>query len=473
VLAIARLGAALAVAFGALHARAAFAGADGYFDAGWAAGGRIVFPGDGVHPNSQTILLSGVSQANGNLLFGGLLEPVGADVNWWLGELLPDGTLNQDFGINSGQPGFYKGRVNGCQIGLSCDLGSYGFRAFARQADGKVLVLSEAYYFARTNAAANALDTAGVSGGTGSVPIVFPINTGTGYVLATIVIAQSSGKVLVAGSGHYSNADPTPKFGLVRLNADLSVDKTFNSAGPGPDSWGVLLQADAADSGESLAAVLQQPDGHIVMVGSGTKSGTGYLDIIRLDASGTPDPQFGTNGIAELPTAVSINGAKLDRAGRILVIASPADADGVILARVTSAGQFDSTFGSSGFFSLSAGDLSCTLVAVGDIALDSAGRIVVGGYCDNQFLVVRIRGDNGTLDTSFGFQGVSHGIYDATSTDDSVNMVAFDLAGRLFVAGKSRIGIVYQAGVARLTYDLLYTNNFDPAPRGCLPPDCN
>jgi hypothetical protein len=119
------------------------------------------------------------------------------------------------------------------------------------------------------------------------------------------------------------------------------------------------------------------------------------------------------------------------------------------------------------------GDLSCYSVGVGDIALDSAGRIVVGGYCDNQFLVLRVRGDHGTLDSTFGFQGVSHGIYDATSTDDNVNMVAFDSSGRLLVAGKSTIGIVERAGIARLTYDLLYTNNFDPAPSGCLPPDCN
>lgn len=350
-LAIARLGATLAVAFGALHVRATLAAADGYYDSSWIGGGRTVFIGDPVHPTYPTYLQSGVSQSSGNLLVGGLLiSPV---VSWWLGELTPDGYLNSGFGIDSGPPYYYPGRVNGCQIGLSCDLNSYGFTAFARQADDKVLVLSEGVHLARTNAAASALDIAGVNGGTGRVSPLFPINTGTGYVSARFIVARSNGKVLVAGGGYYSNLDPTQKFGLVRLNADLSVDKTFNSAGPGPDSWGMLLQADAADSGESLAAVLQQPDGHIVMVGSGSKNGTGYLDIIRLDAGGAPDPQFGTNGIAELPTAVSINGAKLDRAGRVLVIASPADADGVVLARVTAAGQFDGTFGTAGFFSLS------------------------------------------------------------------------------------------------------------------------
>jgi hypothetical protein len=51
--------------------------------------------------------------------------------------------------------------------------------------------------------------------------------------------------------------------------------------------------------------------------------------------------------------------------------------------------------------------------------------------------------------------------------------VAFTPNGRLIVAGSSTISNVAQAGVAQLTYDLVYTDDFEATPRGCLPPDCN
>jgi hypothetical protein len=103
--------------------------------------------------------------------------------------------------------------------------------------------------------------------------------------------------------------------------------------------------------------------------------------------------------------------AKLDRTGRIVVALTNPSLSAVIVARVTAGGQFDATFGSGGFFLLSAAQLGCSIAVALDVAIDSAGRIVAGGYCDNQFLVERIRGDNGTLDSSFGFEGVSRGVY--------------------------------------------------------------
>jgi hypothetical protein len=47
--------------------------------------------------------------------------------------------------------------------------------------------------------------------------------------------------------------------------------------------------------------------------------------------------------------------------------------------------------------------------------------------------------------------------------------VAFDSSGRPLVGGYS--GSL--SGISRLSYDLIYTNNFEPAPRGCLPPNCD
>ena len=473
--ALARVAAVCAIAFGMLDVQPAHAAADGYFDPAWVGGGRTTFFGDPAHPSYSAYVQSPIAESNGNILAGGLLisSPY---VSWWMAELTPDGNLNSSFGIDTGPPYYYPGRVNGCQIGLSCNDASYGFSAFARQTDDKVLVLS-ALHLARTNASASAFDTGGVIGGTGSVAAsTIAINTGTGYVAPLAMALQNDGKLLLAGSGYSSSADAAAKFGLVRLNSDLSLDKTFNSVGINPPSWGVLLRVDAADSSETVISVLLQPDGHVVLVGYGTKAAVNYLDVARVASDGTPDALFGTGGVAELAVPVAISGstgATLDRAGRIVVALTRSDTGGVVVARVGTNGQIDPTFGSTGFFLLSAAAASCTTAAACGVAVDSAGRIVASGSCDNQFLVERIRGDTGALDLSFGSGGISHGIFAIGSTHDNACAVTFDPASHLFVAGSSMPAAVTLPGVARLTYDLVYNNNFETLPRGCLPPDCN
>ena len=93
------------------------------------------------------------------------------------------------------------------------------------------------------------------------------------------------------------------------------------------------------------------------------------------------------------------------------------------------------------------------------------------------FLVGGLRGDIGAIDTSFGINGYSRGYFSPSTTDgNAASAVAFDHGGRLLVGGSGRSltgSATPVSGIARLTYDLIYTNNFDAAPRGCLPPDCN
>lgn len=104
-------------------------------------------------------------------------------------------------------------------------------------------------------------------------------------------------------------------------------------------------------------------------------------------------------------------------------------------------------------------------------AIDSAGRILIVGNCDSQFAVQRLRGD-GTLDTSFGVNGLAHGKFDPSSTGDYAQTIVFDHGGRPLIGGYTQLGSL-QASVARLTYDLIYTNDFESTPRGCLAPNCN
>ena len=450
---------------------------DGSFDTTWTGGGRITFPGDYFNSGNSSYLNILVTQSDGTLLLGG-------DSNgWWLGEMTAAGQFVPTFGTSDGT-----GRITSCALGFC---GSLMYSALP-QTDGRYLVVSLTE-LSRTTSQAHAFDTSGVSGGTGYVGNDFPINNVQGYVGPSYGVArQADGTVLLAGQGTYSLADSVTRFGVVKLNADLSLDASFNAITDGMGvtfAGGALVRVDATDLGEAAAAVLVQADGRIVLVGVGEKAsnGTGYLDLARLNADGSLDKTFGfgAGGTAELQSpavnvSYSLLTAKFDRAGRIVVAmqtqaTNGAPEAGMLVARLTADGKADSSFGNSGFFYDAVGriGLGCTYVASNDFAIDSAGRIVVAGLCDNYFLVERIRGDNGNLDTSFGYLGASYGGFAANSTADVANAVTFDAGGRLLVGGSSTISGEQYAGLGRLTYDLIFTNNFESLPRGCLPPDCN
>jgi hypothetical protein len=98
-------------------------------------------------------------------------------------------------------------------------------------------------------------------------------------------------------------------------------------------------------------------------------------------------------------------------------------------------------------------------------------------YVRSYFLVTRFRGDTGAIDPTFGLSGVSLGWYDYASLFDGGAAIAFDGGGRLLVGGTSQpLGDTshpVRSGISRLIYDLIFTNDLEIEPRGCLPPDCN
>src|SRR5204863_85354 len=70
------------------------------------------------------------------------------------------------------------------------------------------------------------------------------------------VAVQSDGKIVVGGSLTSYNGDATVSDDVVRLNADGTLDTTFNAGGAGADS--------------TVCAVAVQTDGKIVIGGSFT-----------------------------------------------------------------------------------------------------------------------------------------------------------------------------------------------------------
>ena len=131
--------------------------------------------------------------------------------------------------------------------------------------------------------------------GSGTTTVAFDL-AGDGIDQAEGVLAQSDGKIVAAG---YACSGGTPgcsteDVALVRLNADGSLDASFGQGGRR------VISLDRGGSNVDRAyAILQQPDGKLLVIGTVTTSDTDAdAFVLRLRADGSLDPGFGTNGVA-------------------------------------------------------------------------------------------------------------------------------------------------------------------------------
>ena len=464
---------ALLFACAAQHAYAT----DGYFDTSWVGGGRIAFEGD-VNDPSDSYATGIALDSGGNLLLLGTASTA-TSAYPWLGQLQANGQFVPSFGAADGT-----GRINGCSY-YSVQLCNYDYaNAVAIQPDGRYVVATSHHVF-RTTAKALALDT--LEGN------AFVVNDAAGSVTATSALAiQSATKVLAAGAGRYSSVVDKSLFGVVRLGSDLALDPSFGAMKDAQQTTfagGALVDISAGDAGEVVQSIFVRPDGRIVLEGLGypADGSTNYVEAARFSADGLLDTAYGNNGVAKVAwsygSIYDVGAAVMDSAGRIVVattgITSAFGVRGMLVTRLDASGSLDTSFGDAfagpGFSFNS--NAQCPYLYGNGAAVDSAGRILVVGSCmtssgTTYFAIERLRGD-GTLDTSFGASGFSLGAYVTGNTVNVGYSIALDASGRPIVAGGTGVSALDHAGVARITYDLIFTDAFEAAPRGCSPPDCN
>jgi uncharacterized delta-60 repeat protein len=141
--------------------------------------------------------------------------------------------------------------------------------------------------------------------------------------------------------------------------------------------------------------------------------------------------------------------------GRILAAGWTRSPDRMAVLRLTSSGALDATFGGgSGRIALSFG-AETTLAEAAGLALQSNGRIVVAGSYQaasggKVFAVARLLGD-GSLDASFALSGRVSIDFDGGATGDAAaHAVAIDTAGRIVLGGHASVGGNVDFAVARL-----------------------
>lgn len=255
--------------------------------------------------------------------------------------------------------------------------------------------------------------------------------TPDGYTPQDILI-QPDDKILLVFYGSVTgfNGGSNGR-GIIRLNANGTVDTTFNLGRSGLD----LL-------GNNLTACAIQSDGKILIGGSWMSSfnGTQVKNMIRLNQDGSIDPSFDfayTSITTTNSTSASIYKIVVQPDGRILVGGNKnAFSTGQFnVFRLNSNGSLDTTFtkGDTGA-NVSSSGITCTSCTspIQNIILQPDNKIIVVGsfntYNGSSLYknIVKLNSD-GSIDTSFNPSSTSDRvIYDAVT----------DSTGRIFIGGE-------------------------------------
>ena len=310
--------------------------------------------------------------------------------------------------------------------------------AVAVQPDGKIVAAGYAANdFALTRYNANGtLDTSFGTGGRVRTDI------GGGEDKAYALALQSDGKIVVAGEAVVSG---TTEFAVARYNADGTPDTGFGSDGKATVGFGNADRARAVAIDNSGKIVVAGYSLNIIAVARYNADGT-------LDTSFSSDGKL-TTRIAN-STSVDRAHAVAVQSNNKIVVAGQTNSDAA-LVRYNNDGSLDTSFGSGGKVTTPHASFRQynQSVQYRSIAIQSDGKIVAAGDefagSDQDFALARYT-SSGALDTTFGSSGTGTVVTDFGSTEDFAYSVAQSggniLVGGVAGSGKGGLGRQVQVG---------------------------
>ena len=262
-----------------------------------------------------------------------------------------------------------------------------------------------------------------------------------------------------------SQGRPTTTVTVTTTTTDENGNVTTSSTSTTTVDGTTDTPSTSIDTDQALGMVLQ-PDGKMILVGAVQIDAYGNYDfgVTRLNADGSLDTTFGTNG----KKVISFDLGGLDENDHLsmdqdvatcvaiqadgkIVVGGYAQRDGYgnfdfAVVRLNTDGSLDTTFSSDGkavvaFDYGGGGDDRAT-----GIAIQNDGKIVLVGYCqkqalgDNDIALARLKTD-GSLDTSFTGDGRKFiGFNNNGNGDDRGAAVKIQADGRIVVVGYAQAG---------------------------------
>lgn len=228
---------------------------DGAPDTSFSGDGMAMMTLGTVNNNATSMVI----QPDGKILLAGQMAIAGADVQFAVGRLLTDGSVDSTFATNG-------------MATLNISTGADLLSAVTLQPDGKIV--GAGYVSVTNNSSAvcrfnsdGTLDSTFNGTGVHVIHLADPSSQDR----LTGVTTQPDGKIVAAGMAFVSGIY---RFSILRFHSDGTIDSTFDEDGF------LIKKIGSYDSGAS--GVLRQPDGKIVAVGNGMESFVGYADVAIL-----------------------------------------------------------------------------------------------------------------------------------------------------------------------------------------------
>ncbi len=299
------------------------------------------------------------------------------------------------------------------------------------QPDGKIIAVGTTFISTMggngnegTIARFNSNGTPDTSFGTDGLVFVTP----GGNEVFRAVALQPDGKIVAVGQCQIG----TIQFLIVRLNPDGTFDSTF-------DNDGILTTNLIPGSFEEGVDFAIQPDGKIVVLGSSRTNNNQDFVVGRFNPNGSLDTTFSDDGSAVFNISNSTangfddkpNSVSLQLDGKIVVGGNGNTANNPIIFRLNPNGTLDTSFGGNGIIFGAAGMGSASVKVQWD------EKIVVGGNTifPFDFFVTRYN-SNGTPDVSFDGDGtVTTNLPPSGASDDFAREMILQSDGKIIVAG--------------------------------------
>ncbi len=280
---------------------------------------------------------------------------------------------------------------------------------------------------------------------------------GTGGLVTTNVGARDEGRAvlqlpdgkLLVGGGTRSPGDMAL---LQRYLADGSLDTGFGSGGSVTQLVGI--------NGAWINDIVRQPDGKIVVTAAPDAFliGTNYnAYVARFNADGTLDASFGSGGVVAIDFGANLDTARalvLQEDGKIVIVGNRGFADAIVLARFNTDGTLDAGFGTGGMVATTLPDGEQSH----ELALQDDGKLVVAAQYNDDFLVLRFT-TAGALDSAFG--GGNGYVLTDFGNNDGARDVALQSDGKIVVGGYAETATNTAFGVARYLSDGSLDVSFD------------
>ncbi len=244
-------------------------------------------------------------------------------------------------------------------------------------------------------------------------------------------VMMQSGKILVAGNATVAGAT---QFFVCRFNSTGALDAGFGTSG---------ITTTLIGDGASANAMATQSTGKIILAGTAVVNGQVVFALARYSSSGVLDNTFGISGTSYAPinTFAAGSGMVIDSSNRIILAGFSINNGNhnIAIARFTSNGTLDGTFGTSGVQLI---DIPDTTIDQGlGVAIQADGNIVIAGKSGANIVVARLNGTNGSLDTTFG--GGNGYVTTTIGNDAAAFGVAIQPADQMIVvAGYSDLSVV-------------------------------